>query len=60
MTAAALARRSPAPLYRVGECNRCPGCGRSSWHVGRSSAECAFCGTALSLAAPPATKGTSA
>ena len=35
--------------YREGEANRCPGCGRSHWHVGRLSAECGFCGTALPL-----------
>lgn len=35
--------------YRPGEANRCPGCGRSHWHVGRVSAECGFCGTALPL-----------
>lgn len=27
----------------------CPGCGRSSWLIGRLSAECAFCGTAIPL-----------
>jgi hypothetical protein len=27
----------------------CPGCGRSNWHVGRATAECAFCATALPL-----------
>ena len=30
--------------------NRCPGCGKSNWHVGRISAECAHCETALPLA----------
>lgn len=38
------------PLYHAGEPNRCPGCGRSHWYVGRLSAECGFCGTALALA----------
>ena len=33
--------------YRAGEVNHCPGCGRSHWQVGRVSAECGFCGTAL-------------
>lgn len=28
---------------------RCPGCGLSNWHIGRVSAECAGCGTALPL-----------
>lgn len=27
----------------------CPGCGRSHWHVGRVSAECAFCTAAIPL-----------
>lgn len=37
-------------LYR-GAATACPGCGRSSWIVGRLSAECAFvrCGTAIAL-----------
>jgi uncharacterized protein (DUF983 family) len=34
----------------MGETNRCPACGRSHWYVGRLSAECGFCGTALALA----------
>ena len=37
-------------LYHSGEVNRCPGCGRTHWYVGRMSAECGFCGTALALA----------
>jgi hypothetical protein len=37
-------------LYHTGETNRCPGCGRTHWIVGRRSAECALCGTALALA----------
>lgn len=28
----------------------CPGCGRRHWIIGRMTAECAFCGTALLLA----------
>jgi hypothetical protein len=36
--------------YLNGEVNHCPGCGRSQWIVGRVSAECAFCSTALPLA----------
>ena len=36
--------------YRPDEVNRCPGCGRAHWIVGRFSAECAFCATALPLA----------
>lgn len=37
-------------VYREHEINHCPGCGRTHWLVGRVSAECAFCGTALALA----------
>lgn len=37
-------------IFRRGEVNRCPGCQGRSWHVGRISAECAACGTALDLA----------
>ena len=37
-------------VYRPGEANQCPGCGRSHWLVGRISAECGFCATALPLA----------
>lgn len=44
--------RGYLPLYRERELNHCPGCGRSQWIVGRTSAECAFCATALPFAAP--------
>ncbi len=37
-------------VYHPQEANRCPGCGRSHWLVGRLLAECAFCATALPLA----------
>lgn len=37
-------------VYRSGEVNRCPGCGRTHWYVGRLLAECAFCDAALPLA----------
>ena len=37
-------------VYRVNESNRCPGCGRAQWYVGRVTAECGFCGTAVVLA----------
>jgi len=36
-------------VYRPQETNHCPGCGRTHWHVGRVSAECGFCATALPL-----------
>ena len=45
-----LARRAYKPVYRPGQVNPCPGCGRSQWHVGRSSAECAFCEALLPIA----------
>lgn len=35
--------------YRAGQCNHCPGCGRSQWIIGRLLAECAFCATAVPL-----------
>lgn len=35
--------------YHFGETNHCPGCGRTQWLVGRVTAECAFCHTALLL-----------
>jgi hypothetical protein len=37
-------------VYRQGEINHCPGCGRTHWLVGRLSAECAFCATAVPFA----------
>lgn len=48
MIAQRQAERGYRPVYRTGAA--CLGCGRSSWHVGRASAECAFCGTVLPLA----------
>jgi hypothetical protein len=48
--AAALAKRGHHIIYRVNEANHCPGCGRSQWYIGRVSAECGFCGTAVPLA----------
>src|SRR3954451_12068404 len=36
-------------VYHDGEVNHCPGCGRTHWIIGRLSAECAFCSTALPL-----------
>lgn len=35
--------------YRLHQTNICPGCGRAHWMVGRITAECAFCATALPL-----------
>jgi ribosomal protein S27E len=54
---AALASRGYAVLYRTDEVNHCPGCGHVNWHLGRSSAECAFCGTALPYAPPAPLNG---
>lgn len=44
------ALRGFQPLYRQSEVNHCPACGRTHWYVGRVSAECAFCSTAIALA----------
>lgn len=46
----ALAGRGHHIVYRADETNRCPGCGRAQWYVGRLTAECGFCGTAIALA----------
>ena len=43
-------QRGYQPLYHCDIVNRCPGCGRSHWYIGRFSAECACCETALPLA----------
>ncbi|MDM7956933.1 hypothetical protein [Blastomonas sp.] len=45
-----IAGRGFMPLYHLGDTNHCPGCGGKSWHVGRMSAECATCETAIPLA----------
>lgn len=37
-------------IYHEGQINHCPGCGHTHWYIGRLSAECGFCGTALPLA----------
>lgn len=39
-----------APYRGAG--TECPGCGRSHWHVGRITAQCAFCATAIPLPEP--------
>jgi hypothetical protein len=44
------AERGYHAVYREHEVNHCPGCGRTHWLIGRFSAECAFCTTALPLA----------
>jgi len=48
--AGSLAKRGHHIVYRANESNHCPGCGRSHWYIGRVSAECGFCGTAVPLA----------
>ncbi|GAA4768657.1 hypothetical protein GCM10023219_13310 [Stakelama sediminis] len=35
--------------YRMHEVNHCPGCGNTQWVIGRTTAECAFCATALPI-----------
>jgi hypothetical protein len=45
------AKRGYHVTYRRNEVNRCPCCGRSHWYVGRISAECGFCSTAIPLEA---------
>jgi hypothetical protein len=47
-------RRGDLILYHPGETNRCPRCGRQQWYVGRTTAECGFCFTALVLASETA------
>lgn len=45
-----LSARGYQVLFRPNEANHCPGCGRAQWYVGRITAECVFCQTALPLA----------
>ncbi|MGD9810364.1 MAG: PilZ domain-containing protein [Sphingobium sp.] len=45
-----LSARGYVVLFRPDRPNHCPGCGHSQWFVGRISAECGICGTALPLA----------
>ena len=44
------AHRGLRGLYRQDEINHCPGCGRTHWLIGRFSAECGVCATAVPLA----------
>ena len=39
-------------VYRLDAVNHCPGCGRTHWYIGRLSAECGFCATAIPLVEP--------
>jgi hypothetical protein len=43
------ARLGQYAVYRPNRPNPCPNCGQSQWIVGRVSAECAVCATALPL-----------
>jgi hypothetical protein len=45
-----LVQRGYQVVYHPGENNRCPVCVHSNWLIGRVSAQCGFCGTALALA----------
>jgi PilZ domain len=58
--AAGLAKRGHHIVYRAHESNHCPGCGRSNWHIGRVTAECGFCGTAVPLAETYVLEGAAA
>jgi hypothetical protein len=44
-----LTERGYHAMYRPNETNHCPGCGRTHWIIGRITAECAFCATALEI-----------
>jgi hypothetical protein len=46
-----IASRGYHSIYREHETNHCPGCGRAHWIIGRITAECAFCSTAIPLEA---------
>lgn len=48
-----VARAGYRIAYRRDETNHCPGCGKAHWLLGRLTAECAFCGTALPLHGAP-------
>ena len=48
--AASLPHRGHHIVYRANAANHCPGCGHSNWFIGRVSAECGFCATAVPLA----------
>ncbi len=50
--AAVLGKGGHVRVYRRERDNLCPGCGGSNWIIGRTTAECGFCETALPLAAP--------
>jgi hypothetical protein len=41
-----------SPLFVQGKDNACPACNARSWNVGRITAECAVCETALPIVQP--------
>lgn len=43
------ARTGYRVAYHAHEANHCPGCGQSQWLIGRMTAECAYCHTALPI-----------
>ena len=43
------ATRGYHAVYREREVNHCPSCGQTNWLIGRVSAECARCATAMPL-----------
>jgi len=45
----AIGRSGYRIAYHSHEVNHCPGCGKSHWLMGRMTAECAYCATALPL-----------
>ncbi|VXC82809.1 hypothetical protein [Sphingomonas sp. AX6] len=45
----AIGRSGYRIAYYAHEINHCPGCGKSHWLMGRMTAECAYCSTALPL-----------
>ncbi|MFC0588327.1 PilZ domain-containing protein [Novosphingobium aquiterrae] len=49
-TASGPSARGYQVLFHTDTVNRCPGCAGTNWLVGRITAECARCGTALPLA----------
>jgi hypothetical protein len=44
-----VAARGYSIVYRADHPNFCPGCARSHWYIGRLTAECAYCGTAVPM-----------
>lgn len=43
-------QRVAIPLYYADTVNHCTSCGHTHWHIGRSTAQCAFCDDAIPLA----------